>query len=179
MSERPTSAILAMLALKTFVDKYPERLGATTTTAAKPNLPGVVGAGMGAGPVQLATRPGEVSVTKATPASLEVGITIGPGHHINANKPGPDFLVPLRIELTGCEGLRAVVEYPEGERYEGELADGVMFIHNGSIRVPVRIEQTGKVTGRPQLVIQYQACTDKLCMEPKTETLPLRILFER
>jgi hypothetical protein len=179
VAEQPASCILAVASLDVFVKEYSDQLGGVAAKPSAPKPGGNLGIAGPAAPVQFSVQPGEINVTRSASGSTTLTLTMGRGYHINSNKPGPDFLVPLRVELTGCEGLKATIEYPAGERYEGELADEVMFVHHGSVKLQIRVEQTGKVTGRPQLLLQYQACTDKECLAPKTEVLPLRIVFER
>ena len=50
-----------------------------------------------------------------------------------------------------------------------------MRIHHGSVTVPVRVRRTGAITSRPRITITYQACTDKLCLQPVTDQLDVRI----
>src|SRR5690606_1898368 len=108
-----------------------------------------------------------------------VVLRMAEGYHINAHQPGADYLVPLKIELTGCEGLSAKVEYPAGERYTAEYADGTRNVHHGTLMVPVRLEHTGGVSGRPQLAITNQVCTDRECLQPKRDLVGVRIVAER
>ena len=75
------------------------------------------------------------------------------------------------MQVVGAEGLVARADYAEGELYEGEIR-----IHRGTVTVPVRLERTGAISGEPKLAVTYQVCTDRVCLAPTTETLPVTIV---
>lgn len=184
IEKHPTGAALSTLALKRIVDRYPQKLefedaASMAAGRAAPGLGGLGGYGARVEPVTIAVEPEEVEVKPGVPAQFNVVLRMAEGYHINAHQPGADYLVPLKIELTGCEGLSAKVEYPAGERYTAEYADGTINVHHGTLMVPVRIEQIGVFSGRPQLVITYQVCTDRECLQPKRELVGVRIFAER
>ena len=98
---------------------------------------------------------------------------MAPGYHVNANKPGIDYLIPLEISLVDGDGITLHVDYPDGERFDGP--EGAMKVHHGQVTIPVRLERTGSITGRPRLMIRYQVCTDKVCLAPETKQIPVGI----
>ena len=56
--------------------------------------------------------------------------------------------------------------------------EGEMNVYHGTVRIPVRVHRTGPVTGRPRIMLTYQACDDKICLAPETERGPGAILTE-
>ncbi len=115
-------------------------------------------------------------MTPDEPASFEVTLHIAEGYHINADEPGPSFLVPLSLTVAG-EGVTLVAEYPPGEIYHGPLAQEEMRVHHGRVTIPVRLETAGNVKGTPRIVVTYQVCTDKVCLAPRSEPLALDLTF--
>ena len=172
IKQHPTGSILATLALQRMAKNYPQRIDLAPAIAS-PAMP------TQSGPVRVSVQPNEITVKPGAPASFTVTLHIVKPYHVNANKPGDEFLIPLSVSLTGCDGLRIVPEYPAGESYKSEFSTGTIYAHAGSVTFPVRVEQTGKLVGTPRLSITYQTCTDKECLEPKTETLGVRIVAER
>jgi hypothetical protein len=112
-----------------------------------------------------------VEVPAGTPASVDLTLRIDKGYHINAHEPGQANLIGLNVLIVGAEGLVARPDYAEGELYEGQIR-----IHRGTVTVPVHLERTGEVTGEPKLAVTYQVCTDRVCLAPTTETLPVEIV---
>ncbi len=174
VSTHPTGSVLSALALNRFVKNYPQRLEGVKKVGVSASPTATSG-----GPVQFTVEPNEITVKVGMSATFEVSVRISKPYHINAHEPGDPYMIPLEIKLTGCEGLTLTANYPKGESYKGELADGTIYIHAGEVSIPVKIEQTGKFSGTPRLSITYQTCTDKECLEPKTELLGLRIVAER
>jgi len=169
----PHGPVLATMALNRFAQEYPGAVGlegqGDIAEAAAPRA-------VGDEAVTVRADVASVSLAMGDRATIVLSIEIAQGFHINAHEPGPEFLIPLKIELTGGEGLRADIAYPEGEVYvAAAISDAPMRVHTGSIEIPVGIERTGEITGTPQLVITWQACTDRACLLPKTMALPVGI----
>jgi hypothetical protein len=177
IAQRPTGSILAVLALNRFVQKYPQRLDqpaqATASTASAGPAPTKTD------PVVLSVEPKEIQVKPGSPGTFTISAQIHKSFHINAHEPGDEFLVPLKIALTGADGLNMTVEYPRGDSFKGEISENTVYMHRGTVTIPVHIEQTGKFSGQPRITLTYQACTDKECLEPKTLIVGIRIIAQR
>jgi uncharacterized protein YyaL (SSP411 family) len=158
----PVSSALTTLALARIAESHPQRLAAAA--AAAPVAPG---------PVEVEVSPATVRIAAGTPADLALTLRIGEGYHINAHEPGPPNLIGVSVRVVGAEGVTVRPEYPVGELYHGEIR-----IHQGSVTLPVRLERTGAVTGTPKLSVSYQVCTDRVCLAPTTEVLPVEIIVD-
>ncbi|MHC5023999.1 MAG: DUF255 domain-containing protein [Planctomycetota bacterium] len=164
LAARPTGAVVGLIGLQRMVDEHPDRVDAPF--AARP----------GQSPVRITTSASTVQVARDRPGEVEVTLRLATGHHVNSNRPGIDYLIPLKIELVGGEGLSIDVRYPPGEAYDGP--EGRMLVHHDRVTLPVRISQTGPVSAAGKLLITYQVCTDKVCLQPVTEPLRVRIEAE-
>jgi hypothetical protein len=169
--ERPTSAVLATLALHRLMERHPQRLGQPVAEAPATPAPSRFAT---AEPVTFRVEPNTVRVANGQPAAFNVVIEIARGFHINSNAPGIDFLIPLKIDLSGAQGLELEVAYPAGERFAGP--EGPMFVHQGRVVVPVTVRQTGPVAGRPAVSMTWQVCTERECLAPRTERVAVAIL---
>jgi hypothetical protein len=109
-------------------------------------------------------------------ATIVITMRIAEGMHINAHEPGAEFLIPLRVHVIGGEGLEAAVDYPQGVLTAFEGADEQMKAHFGTVAVKVQLRRTGPMSERPKLSLTYQPCTDKACLAPVTDLLPVRIM---
>ena len=140
--------------------------------------------GMGVGADELRPAPNDSPVEVFSSASelavgpggaeLHLELRIAEGFHINAHEPGVDGLTGLEVDLDGGMGFEVVVDYPAGRAMEGSvIPEGeTLFAHTGAVRIPVHVRHSGEpVTGTPRLVVTYQACTDRACMEPMQAVL--------
>ncbi len=163
IARSPLNTALATLGLKRMITEQPQIL----TTQPAPVVPSDT--------VTVHLSAAAVSLAPGRDAELQVTLRIAEGYHVNAHEPGLAFLIPLDVSLTGSGGVAADVTYPRGERFKGAFADEEMRVYTGAVVVTVRLQQTGAITGLPQLVLTYQVCTDEVCLAPKTEVLPVVI----
>ncbi len=84
-------------------------------------------------------------------------IQIPSGHHINADEPIADWLVPTSLHIEGSFGEAA---FPGAK-------DGV---YQGVVRIPLRLRRRGP-SGAFQVTVRYQVCTESECHLPSEVTL--------
>lgn len=132
-------------------------------------------------PVEVHADTDRVVVPKAgqPPAVLRLRLAVDPGYHVNANKPGVEGMIGLEVRIEGGQGVNATVTYPEAARYEGGALpknEGPLMVHSGEIELKVELVQTGQPwQGRPLLVVTYQACDDRACLQPQTVSLDVAL----
>jgi hypothetical protein len=87
-------------------------------------------------------------------------LDIAPGWHLNAHRPGPDW-------LTGASLDGAAIDWPEGEALSLGFSDQPVRVYEG--RLDLAIDPTADL-----VTLSLQACSDSLCLEPVTATFRLR-----
>ncbi len=127
--------------------------------------------------VSVAVAPDSVDLSSG-PAQLQVTVEIGPGYHLNAPDCKIEGLVPTTLELTETEGYQMHVEYPPGTPKRYPLAPEVLHVYEGRVVLVATIRATAQVPTtpvpqRPSLVLRYQACTDRSCLEPVDIDIPV------
>lgn len=98
------------------------------------------------------------------------------GFHANSNKPADDFLIPLKLTWPQGPIEAAEVDYPEPKLEKYEFSQKPISVVTGDFEIVTKFKapasapqgMTG-VTGK----LRYQACTDKMCLPPKTVDVPL------
>jgi uncharacterized protein YyaL (SSP411 family) len=163
ISRQPTGPALATSALSRFGELEGSDAAEGETGAANRAM-------------QVSVEPSEVSLSFGESATVTITLRIAEGMHINAHEPGAEFLIPLRVQIIGGEGLEADMDYPEGVLTAFKVADEQLKAYFGTVVVKVRLHRIGPMSERPQLAITYQSCTDKACLAPVTELLPMRIM---
>jgi hypothetical protein len=156
----PMAAVASLASVDRLFEISPMRLG-----QARP--------GQARGPVTISADASVIRVADGRPGSFNITLRMAKGFHVNAHEPGMEFLIPLRVTLTGGDGLALTTEYPAGARFDGP--EGAMLVHSDTVSLPIRIEKTGPISGRPRIVVTYQACDDKMCLPPRDEMLDIRI----
>ncbi|MCA9309877.1 MAG: hypothetical protein KDA21_01655, partial [Phycisphaerales bacterium] len=130
-------------------------------------------------PVEVWSDVDRVAVSSEAPGTVRLQLRVGGDYHINAHEPGVDMMVPLSVSVINGTGVRAVVEYPQGEALGASNLGAefeVLRVHRGKVELTVRLERTDDAwTGRPLLALTYQACTDVMCLEPTTVELDVAI----
>ena len=125
-------------------------------------------------PVKVMTTTDRIAVGE-NGATLKVRIEIEEGWHITAATPGVEGLSPFDLRIAGGEGVRAEVDFPEGEQLTIEGIEGALNVYEGALELDVRLTRDGEWSGRPVLVVRYQACTDSACYEPVVVSLDVAI----
>ena len=87
-------------------------------------------------------------------------LDIAPGWHLNAHRPGPDW-------LTGAGLDGAAVDWPEGRELALGFSDQPVRVYQG--RLDLALDPTADL-----VTLHLQACSDSLCLEPVAATFRLR-----
>jgi len=131
-------------------------------------------------PVKVFAGAERVVVPAMGKATLPLELRIDKGFHITAHDPGIEDLIPLNIEIAGGKGVALSVEYPKGEPYNGQALPpedrGKMKVHTGTLALLLKLERTDdQWSGRPIVIVTYQACDDSACFQPMTVELDVAI----
>ncbi|MFI4881632.1 MAG: DUF255 domain-containing protein [Phycisphaerales bacterium JB064] len=123
-------------------------------------------------PVEIYASGDRVMLGPDTPAEVHLVVRIKEGWHIYAAEPGQDDLPPLRVGVRGGAGVRVYADYPAGTPWSH---DADVLVHEGEIEFPIALELEGEWSGRPILVLSYQACDDQRCLPVRTVELDVAI----
>ena len=81
-------------------------------------------------------------------------LRIADGWHLNAHRPGPDWLIGAALD--GAEA-----QWPEGEEVRLGFSDEAIRVYEGTMKVPFAR------SGEQALTLRVQACSDSVCLEPE------------
>jgi uncharacterized protein YyaL (SSP411 family) len=169
MKQSPTASTYAWLAAQHLVKEYPDELGGAAAASSS-----TTSGGFGERKVTVAVSERVIRLGPDESATFDVTINVPQGLHVNSNRPGIEYLIPLELKVVGGEGIELTPRYPDGESYSGP--EGAMNVYHGTVTIPVTVLRIGAITGRPRVVVTYQACTSEMCFSPENEPLPLRII---
>ncbi|MGP1347961.1 MAG: thioredoxin domain-containing protein [Phycisphaerales bacterium] len=134
-------------------------------------------------PVVVLASTDRVSIARGTPGSIRLRIEIAPGYHINAHDPGLSDLVGLSVRIVNGTGVSAHASYPPGVPLEAAGAGDAggadrpgPLVHNAQVELDVELRRTDEAwSGRPLLLLEYQACTDRACLMPRRVELDVAL----
>lgn len=130
-----------------------------------------------ADPVAVLASTDRVSVAASKPATLRLRLEIKPGYHINAHDPGVEGVVGMNLRIAEGTGVRVSAAYPLGVLLEHASTTAAgLRVHHAQVEFTVELHRTDEPwTGRPLLLLEYQACTDAACLPPRLVELDVAI----
>ena len=131
-----------------------------------------------AGPVKVDAFLARTRITPGHTLPAALRITVDPGWHLNAHKPGLPHLTPTRVTLGKHPHARlGSIEYPTAHEFQPAEGEPIR-VYEGEIvlAVPVEIADTAPV-GPLTLTLQatLQACDDQRCLKPHQVRLDLTV----
>lgn len=100
-------------------------------------------------------------------AKLKVTVDVDEHWHVNAHKPGSEYLIGLKIAAVG-KGFDVKVKYPKGQKMSPAGLDP-FYAYEGKIELDVVVTKTADAGDTVSLEIGYQACDDGgTCLQPET-----------
>ncbi len=129
--------------------------------------------------LSIRTIPPAGSLEPGKTGVLNVELQIAPPYHINSDHPLQDYLIPTTLGIepqTGVTFGKAV--FPPAPIKKLPVSDSPMAVYEGAVRVAVEITpdpRSGpkeiRVVGR----VRYQACNDRTCLPPTTQSFSLTL----
>lgn len=123
-----------------------------------------------------------VTGTPGETVSVEVRGTLRTGWHINAHRPGVDYLIPTEIKGFDTAVETVGIDYPPGDTYQFiSAAKPVkiykkMFAINLVINLPSSIkDEFHHLEGK----LGYQPCLDEQCEPPRTENFTVPLIIKK
>lgn len=125
--------------------------------------------------------PQPVSVARGATAKVPIQVLLQPGYHINSHQPKDEYLIPLK--LTWQPGALEVTEtsYPEPEMETYGFSKAPLSVFTGDFEITVAVKAPSNAEkGEEALTgkLRYQACTDSMCLPPKSVPVAIRVRIE-
>jgi len=113
-------------------------------------------------------------------ASVKISLHLHDGYHVNSHRPNDEFLIPLGLRFDEAGPVKAVaVTYPKPEQRDYGFSEKPVSVFTGSFVVVARLQTSAEApvgTGALSGKLRYQACTDNLCLPPRT--VEVRLPYE-
>lgn len=110
-----------------------------------------------------------------------LSVALREGYHCNSDKPSDEYLIPLK--LTWAPGVLqpADVVYPKPELQKYSFSDKPLSVYTGDFQIVTKFKAPASAPAGPAILtakLRYQACTNRMCLPPKTVdvSLPVEIV---
>ena len=128
------------------------------------------------GPLTVEAYSSRADVAPGEDFQVLIELIIDPEWHINSDSPFQEFLIPTQVELSEDSPFQAKkVVYPEAQRKTFAFSpDEPLSVYGGTVWVEMLVSPfLNAVIGEVPLEIEVtsQACNDRLCLAPTTQTL--------
>ena len=119
------------------------------------------------------TPPEKIAGKRNEMVTADFKLQLRTGFHVNSNKPNDEFLIPLRFTWTNgaAEAGEVVFPTPLQEKYEFSTKPVSVFSGEFKTQTKFKLLSTGTMIGK----LRYQACSDKVCLPPRTVEVKLPV----
>lgn len=127
---------------------------------------------LGQGSQALSIAPPEKIVAKiGAETTVKLKLDLREGYHCNSNKPSDDYLIPLKLTWNPGALESPEVSYPKPQMEKYAFSDKPLSVYTGSFELTTKFKVSANAMPGQVLVsgkLRYQACTDRMCLTPKT-----------
>lgn len=127
----------------------------------------------------LTVTPGEkMRVKRGETVTAKTHAQLKSGYHANSNTPNEDYLIPLKLTWTPAPLEVAEVVYPKPQLEKYEFSEKPVSVVSGDFEIVTKFKVPAKAPNGPAIItgkLRYQACTDRMCLPPKTVEVPLTV----
>jgi hypothetical protein len=132
----------------------------------------------------LGVAPPEKLIVKAgAVASAKLTVQLRPGYHCNSNKPSEDYLIPLKLTWVIQQGTPAPLEvaevtYPQPRLETYSFSKQPLSVYSGDFEIVTKFKVSASAPIGTMVLsakLHYQACNDRMCLQPKTVDISLPV----
>lgn len=127
----------------------------------------------------LTVAPGEkLRIKRGQTGTATIHAQLKAGYHANSDKPSEDYLIPLKLTWTASPLEVAGVTYPAPKVEKYDFADKPLSVVSGDFDIATKFKAPANAPNGPAIItgkLRYQACTEKMCLPPKTVEVPLTV----
>jgi thiol:disulfide interchange protein DsbD len=100
------------------------------------------------------------------------------GYHCNSNTPSDEYLIPLKLTWASAPLTVAGVVYPKPQMEKYTFSDKPLSVYTGDFDIVTRFKVPESAPPGLAVIsakLRYQACTDRMCLPPKTVDVSLPV----
>lgn len=122
-----------------------------------------------------------MSAKVGTTVEAKITAQLRTGYHCNSNTPSDDYLIPLKLTWGPAPLTASGVVYPKPQMEKYAFSDKPLSVYTGDFDIVTKFKVSDSAVPGPAVLsgkLRYQACTDRMCLPPKTVdvSLPVEIV---
>src|SRR5262249_4985875 len=120
----------------------------------------------------------KVSAKAGTVVTTKIVAQLRSGYHCNSDKPSEDYLIPLKLTWTPAPLEIAEVVYPKAQMEKYAFSETPLSVYTGDFEIVTKFKAPASPPPGPAVLtgkLRYQACTDRMCLPPKTVDVSMPI----
>ena len=112
---------------------------------------------------------------------MKTEVLLQSGYHCNSNKLSDDYLVPLKLTWAAGPLESPEVAYPAPQMEKYSFSPTPLSVYTGNFELVTKFKVSASATPGQAFIngkLKYQACNDRMCLQPKTidVTVPIDII---
>jgi hypothetical protein len=125
--------------------------------------------------------PAKLSIKRNSAGTAVLSLSLKPGYHLNSNEPSEAYLIPLRLTWENTLLKTQKVEFPKPAMQKFDFSEKPLSVYAGDFQISTVFEAAPNTSPGPNIVIgklRYQACSDTMCLPPKTVEVRLPVVVQ-
>lgn len=115
--------------------------------------------------------PEKVTAKIGSTVQVKVSLEVRPGYHCNSNKPSDEYLIPLRLTWAPGPLESPEVSYPTPQMEKYSFSPTPLSVYTGNFDLMTKFKVSASAMPGQAIItakLRYQACNDRMCLQPKT-----------
>ena len=119
-----------------------------------------------------------MTAKSGTVVSAKIVAQLRAGYHCNSDKPSEEYLIPLKLTWTPAPLEVGEVVYPKPQMEKYSFSETPLSVYSGDFEIVTKFKVPASAPPGPAVLtgkLRYQACTDRMCLPPKTVDVSLPV----
>ena len=115
--------------------------------------------------------PEKVTAKIGSMVQVKVSLEVRTGYHCNSNKPSDEYLIPLKLTWAPGPLESPEVTYPTPQMEKYSFSPTPLSVYTGNFDLMTKFKVSPSATPGQAIItakLRYQACNDRMCLQPKT-----------
>ncbi len=164
LSSQPIAVVVAAKHVDRFMKLHPEKFDSAPIFIADNDST-----------VKMRCEPANVSIPVGESTTILVTLQMDRGWHVNSNKPGNEYTIPLSFTSLN-EGVSIEVKWPKSKKMVS--AGERVMVFGGDISIPITLTASSSAAGKVTLMARWQSCNEDTCLAPEDNRVPCTINVE-
>src|SRR5205823_777232 len=122
--------------------------------------------------------PEKINAKAGSETPVKIVAQLKSGYHCNSDKPSEDYLIPLKLTWTPAPLEVAQIVYPQAQMEKYAFSEKPLSVYTGDFEILTKFKVPASAPPGPAILtgkLRYQACTDRMCLPPKSVDISLPI----